>query len=49
MSGWLGRLAAKLTRKVEPSAVAMGADNSPTPVTAAAAEEIKKEQAEQTK
>lgn len=49
MLGWLDRLAARLNRKVEPAAVAMGADNSPTPVTAAAAEEIKKEEAEQTK
>lgn len=49
MLDWLGRLAARLNKKVEAPAVAMGADNSPTPVTAAAAEEIKKEQAEQTK
>ena len=46
--GWLDRLAGKADEKVEPAAVAMGAQNAPTPVTAAAVAEIEKEEEEET-
>jgi len=50
MLGWLDRLAAKVNRKVTPTAAAMGAENAPTlgPGTGAAVVEIKKEEEEQT-
>lgn len=40
----LDRLAKKLARKVEPSAVAMGGESQATTVNPAAAAEIKKEE-----
>lgn len=48
MLGWLDRLAAKLNRRVTPTAVAMGGENQGTTATAAVASEIKKEEEEQT-
>ena len=47
MLGWLDRLAAKLNRKVEPSAVAMGGENQTTGATAAVASEVRKEEEEE--
>ena len=49
MLGWLDRLAARLNRKVAPTAVTMGAENAPTTATPAAVTEINREEAEETK
>lgn len=48
MPGLLDRLAKRLNRKLQPTAVAMGAENAPTTATGAAAVEIKREEAEKT-
>jgi hypothetical protein len=44
----LDRIAAKLNRKVQRTAVTIGAGNQPTTATPAAATEIKEEEAEET-
>jgi hypothetical protein len=44
MPNLLDRIAAKLNRKVTPTAVAMGAENAPVTATPAAASEIQKEE-----
>ncbi|HZQ89213.1 MAG TPA: hypothetical protein VFA42_04325 [Gaiellaceae bacterium] len=47
MPNLLDRLAAKLTRKMTPTAVAMGAENAPTTATPAAVTEIREEESEE--
>jgi hypothetical protein len=44
--GWLDRFAGKVDRKLEPTAVALGTDNTPSSAAPVAVAEIEKEEAE---